>query len=442
MDGDVESQDLNDPTSRPTRPLNLLLVAFDYPPYVGGGGSIRMRKLVKYLARDPQLAVSVLTGGWESRDAAPGLRDRPADVPLHVAAKRPVNPDRANQAPRRAWTWAGIGLRSLLQMPDNRFRFLPRLVSVIRRLDREQVFDLILITSPPNSMGLLLPLLRVAGLRAKLLLDVRDMWALDPLLSPNMGWFRAIQARLERWALRHADALVTVTPGYQRWLLQQMGGRVPVYIIHNGYDEEDWRGLVPRRVWPGTLLISHAGSLGGINGPRTTATLAQALDILLARRPDLRGSLAFQFIGNMPVVEQEQLMMRSPDVRFEFAGFLPHGATLERLAASDALLLLHFDLPHCDIIYPGKLFEYYRMALPVLACSPPGHLRDFVDSRDMGECADYADPQAVALALERLADRLRQGPGYALPGTDVTQFERGQLAVQYAGLIRGVMAGR
>jgi|GEM_PF-1491733 len=419
-------------------PLQVVMLAFDFPPFVGGGGSMRMRKLAKYLARDEDIHLRVLTGGWESRDADAAALAGLEQIPLHVAASVPVRPDPGNRTPAKMLHVLGVVLRSLLQMPDNRFRFLPRLVSELRRLHREVPVDVVLITSPPNSMSLMPPLVKALGPDSRVVLDVRDLWALDPLMRPDNALFRAVQRRMERWALSHADAIVTVTPGYQRWLQGQLRGSVPVHLLTNGYDEEDWRGLQPQRVHPRRVLISHAGSLGGINGPRSLRPLALALEILHQQHPALAERLAFQFLGTVPPEEQRELRKRAPGVEFTFTGFLSHRESLARLAASDALCLLHFDLAHCELIYPGKLFEYYRLGLPLVAFTPPGLLEDFVRERDLGECAAYGDAQAICQAIIRLVKRLDAGPAYGGRREDVVEFERGALSARYAALLKEV----
>jgi glycosyltransferase involved in cell wall biosynthesis len=378
----------------------------------------------------------VLTGGWESRDADPGALDGLAHVDIAVAANCPVRPVCSNHPPLKILRLTGILLRSLLQMPDNRFRFLPRMAKAILKMHGEEAVDVVLVTSPPNSMSLLLPILRWMGLHMPLVLDVRDLWALDPLMRPDTRSFRAIQRALERWALGHANAIVTVTPGYANWLDSRLKGKVPVHLITNGYDEEDWQDLTPVPKSKDRLVISHAGSLGGINGPRSILPLAKALETLLLRRPAMQERLALKFIGCVPAAEVDELRRRVPMVDCEFTGFLTHSRTLEHLAGSDILLLLHFDLPYCAAIYPGKLFEYYRLGLPILACTPPGLVEDFVRSRDLGECAAYGDSNAIADALERLVDRMDHGPVYGQGEQDREAFERGALAEVYGELLK------
>jgi len=394
-----------------------------------------MVKLTKYLHRLGH-PLMVLTGGFESRDADPSLDQELEGIPIHVANPRPIHASVADYANRaNALRWAGRLLRSVLPFPDNRFRYLPAFFSAARQLIDQHGIRTVLITSPPNSMSLLVPLLRVWRKDLMVILDFRDMWALDPQLTPDTAWFRWTQRLLERWTIRQADLVVSCTPGHGVWIRRQLRDPNRSHVITNGYDEEDFHGPLPEPSAGGPFLLTYAGSIGGVNGPHSLRHPLAALRLLEARRPDLAGQIVLQVAGHVAETERRLLADMGAPGRVRLLGFLPHREALAALSASHAILILLFVRPHVDLVYTGKLFEACRLARPLLVCAPPGLLAEFVGQRDLGEVADPLDPEAISLALERLMDRCRQGTPYPLPCADLDHFERSRLARHYANLL-------
>lgn len=419
-------------------PKPVLIVAYDFPPFVGGGGSIRMVKLAKYL-RQLGHDVVVLTGGFETRDADPTVLQELEGIPIRVANTRPVAPSVRDPA-NRSWPlrMAGRVIRSVIPFPDNRFRYLGALFREARAILGETGIRTVLITSPPNSMGLLAVLLRRWDRRLTLVLDYRDMWALDPLMAPDTRYFRWVQRHLEKWTLGHTDHVVSVTPGFNEWIQRQTGRLEACSVITNGYDEEDFLHLAPLPD-PGPLfVITYAGSIGGVNGPRSLAPTLQALEKLEGRRPDLRGKVVLQVAGHVAANQLSPLRQHLDEGRLRLLGYLPHQEALHVQRQSDAILILLFDKPHLDLVYPGKMFEACRLGRPLAAFSPKGLLTSFVLERDLGEAAGISSVEEQSAALERLVDRCRSGPAYDLPCRDLETFERGRLARRYSELLEGL----
>lgn len=409
----------------------LLLVVYDFPPFVGGGAVVRMVKLAKHLHRLGH-PVTVVTGGFESRNADPGILDELEGIPVRVAAPHPVTASVTDHTHRPRWLrLGGAILRSVLPFPDNRFRYLPAFLRTISEQVDIMKPALVLITSPPNSMGLLVPLLKRRFPRLPVVLDYRDMWALDPVMTPHTRWFRWTQHLLERWTIRQADALVTVTPAFAAWF----DGRLPAgrrsIVITNGYDEEDY-GFTPDTPDPAKLTFGYAGTTGGVSGPLVFDALFAAFDRLLEERPALLDTLEIRIIG---AISPELLALQARykvGACLRLEGFLTHREVQRRLSGCDALLNnLHY-LPNSGRIYPGKTFEYLRLGRPMLATAPEGVLRQLVRSTRTGEECEGNDPAAILPALRRLVDRCRTPGAYDTGNPAVYEpFERGALAARY-----------
>jgi glycosyltransferase involved in cell wall biosynthesis len=411
----------------------VLIIAYDFHPFIGGGGAIRMIKLARNL-NSKGCEVHVLTGGFESKDPDDSYDTELQGVDIHIANPNPAETHALGQN-HQPWHLRAAGrvLRSILPFPDNRFRFLPKIYKAAKAIIESKNPQSVIITIPPNSMGLLTPMLRWAFKDLNIVLDVRDMWALDPLLTPDTRWFRWLQKHLERWAVSKATHIVCVTEGYRDWFKKQLGKNCRITVIHNGYDERDFQFEVLKPD-DSLIKIGYAGSLGGINGPRTIKHLSLAVKGLIGKRADIAGKLKFLFIGNAGPAEREIITGNGLDLYFEFAGFLKHDETLKRLSSCNILLLNHFNLPYCDIIFPGKLYEYLKLAKPILTLSPPGLLPDFINNNRLGEVAAFDQVNEIKTALETICDRY-DSADYKISAGRFENFERGKQALRYLELL-------
>ena len=127
--------------------------------------------------------------------------------------------------------------------------------------DRRAGIDVV-VTSTPVESGAVIG--RVLSKRVAWLNDLRDPWTFESLrpefpTAPQ----RALDARMERWALGGADAVTAVQHASADDLRERLG--LPAVRIPNGWDPE----VVPApgppaiAVEPGTFRIVHTGMLGG-----------------------------------------------------------------------------------------------------------------------------------------------------------------------------------
>lgn len=418
----------------------ILLISYYFYPFNGCGGAIRAIKLAKYLHREG-CDVHVLSGGWESESGDLSYARDVEGLHLHVANPDPAPPTVEDNTARPAHLrLAGRLLRSVLPFPDNRFRYLPRLAREAERLIREHDLQLALVTLPPNSTGLLVPMLRRRFPQLPLVLEFRDMWALDPIATPDHAWFRWCQKQLERWTLNHCDRVVSCTPGMTAWVEGQLRRPEKALTILSGYDEDDFHfAPLPRE--PGRCLISYAGTTGGVAGPRTLEHIDGALSRAFAVRPDLRPELVVEIIGHCDESTKRQIAGFANRDNFRLLGFLPHDRALQELSRADILLLNLFDAPGIEIVYPGKTWEYMRLGKPMWIAAPRGILKDLVtQTHKLGEWAEFTDPAGIAAALLRLLERRSDfSAAYELGEQRYTQYSCGVLFREYAELLRGLI---
>jgi len=418
----------------------ILLISYYFYPYNGCGSAIRPIKLAKYLRREG-CDLHVLCGGWESEFGDPSYARDVEGVTLHVANPHPAAPTvEDNTARPEHLRLAGRLLRSLLPFPDNRFRHLPRMAREAARLIREHDLQLVLVSLPPNSTGLLVPMLKRQFPHLPMVLEFRDMWALDPIATPRHAWFRFCQKHLERWTLNQCERVVSCTPGMTAWVRTQLKSPEHALTVLSGYDEDDF-AFTPRAGAPGRLSIAYAGSTGGVAGPRTLEHIDHALGRVFQARPELRQQLVVDIIGHVDDPTRRQIQRFAHADHFHLHGFMPHDKALEALSGADILLLNLFDAPGIDIVYPGKTWEYMRLGKPLWIASPTGILKDLVtESHRLGECAEFSDGEGIAEALLRLLEDPGQwAERYELGTGRYTQYACSTLFAEYARLLASLI---
>ncbi|GMU36932.1 MAG: glycosyltransferase [Phycisphaerae bacterium] len=380
---------------------SVLIVACTFPP-TGGSGVQRPAKFAKYLARL----------GWDVRvwcgKELPGfpvdatlLDDLPAGVRVEGL---PVRADRAARRRRFSCGW-----------PDERLewaaRSYPRLMTALRREPVDAIFSTF---SPPSNH--LLGWALAARFRVPWVADFRDLWTDDCAYAGGSLLRRFLDRRLERFFIRHADAVTAVSDAQARLLAERDPGRPQKFVtITNGVDLEDFAETTDvltgrsshaaeREDRPAQFILAHVGRLERQRfGPELVEGFAR-----FVRHDAERGrSLRLRIVGpaNAAVVES----LRAAGIDVEQTGPIDHGEAIRQMRDADALLLPAARGRNAESLIPGKTFEYLasgRMIWFVGSVSCEAWRR--IEAIGGGEQTDPA-PEAIATQLASLAARWRGG---------------------------------
>jgi glycosyltransferase involved in cell wall biosynthesis len=425
--------------------LRVLIVSYYFPP-AGGGGVQRVLKLCKHLP-EQGFEVDVLAPDdpkWVAND--PGLAaEIPAGTTVHRARYRGPSDERpaadmlaGARGVRGMGTRAAVLGRQLL-LPDPRVVWVPDAARAAARIVRERAIDVVLTTSPPQSVHM------VGGLAARRtgvrwIADMRDSWLANPHRRYERRSVRAKRALLEgmaRRTFRRVSAMSAVTEviaGEARALAPR-GTRVAV--VSNGCDFDEFAGLTHER--SDRLCILHAGFFFGARSPRP---FLEAVRRLVADRPELRDVLEVRFVGGFRTSDREWAATLGLDGVVRIDGFLPHDQTLRAMKQADALLLL---IPRAGglgtSVLSGKLFEYLAAERPIVALVPPeGMAADLLRETGFARIADPDDAAGIRAQLESLCDAWRAGEldDRVLPAGLRTRLDRRTRAAEMAELMRSV----
>lgn len=298
-------------------------------------------------------------------------------------------------------------------------------------LHRQDGFDCVITTSPPQSAHLVGAALRRRGV--PWIAELRDGWTFEP---PRASWPLGIQRRadraLEDFVLRRASAAVAVTAP----IVEDLRARypIPVRLITNGFDPEDSPAggsdpLVDRE----RFSLVHTGRMAIARS--TPAPLLEAVRLLQSTAPDLAARLEIIFAGPLSADEAESLGRSDVAGTVRTVGALQRPRALELQREADALLVITEGSTRRSVA-TGKLFEYLGAGRPILVLGEETEAARIVADAGAGFATAADDPEKIAAALTRLLDDEQAG------GADRKAIERyayPKLAEDYAGLIEEVV---
>ncbi|MDP9258840.1 MAG: glycosyltransferase, partial [Actinomycetota bacterium] len=287
--------------------------------------------------------------------------------------------------------------RSLL-LPDPEIAWFPSALRAGTRAVRERSIDVVLSTSPPNSVHVIAAeIARRAGVPH--VADFRDSWLANPhrrYERRSVRAKRAVEARIARRALRRIAAVSAVTPS----IAEEAAALVPagrdVRVVANGCDFDEFEGLAYRR--GERMRIVHAGSFFGQRSPRP---FLDAFAALLRARPELHDRVQAAFLGELRPADREWALGLGLGDALALEGFRPHAEALAAMRAADVLLLL---VPRAGgrglSVVSGKVYEYLAAERPIVALVPPeGDAATLLRDTGSAWIADPDDESAIGAAL-------------------------------------------
>ena len=387
-----------------------LLMIINFFPPAAGGGVYRPLSFVKYLSSASWDITVVTPRPGEFWISDPGLE---AQIPPGVrvvrtgslSGPRTLNKFRGGRSRRSS---GGFGLlRSMGEMflvPDTYVGWVPFASRAAARLCREERFDLVYSTSPPDSSHLVA---RRISNRFGLpwVADFRDPWISLNLRTPPTPIHASWHRRLERGAME-ADTVLVTTKWHGEMLRMSFPG-ARIERVSNGYDDEDFEGLVgiERPDRPFTILHSGMLTLGRSIGP-----FLEGLSLFCREHPDSRDDVRVIFLGSRESRNEKLAARAGLEGMVFFEDNVPHAECVRRESSSHVLLLLKHDDDRYRGLVPGKLYEYLGARRPVLAVVPEGEAADIVRDNRRGEVAPIGDARAIA-------DRIAKMYGFFLGGS-------------------------
>lgn len=314
--------------------------------------------------------------------------------------------------------------------------------SVVLSARRSGPADVVVVSSP-TFFSILSAWLLAKLKRAKLVVEVRDLW---PAIFVELGVLtnRRIISFLERLELatyRGADLVVVVSEGFRHHLTARGVPSGKVHTIRNGVDLSLFRpyavpsnGARDRLGAPeGSTLVLYIGAHGISHGLTTVADAAAELH----DQP-----VHFAFVGEGSAKPELEGRVRQHGL--SNVTLLPGVARSKvpaLVAAADICLVPLRDVPLFTTFIPSKIFEYFGAGKAVIGSvrgEPAGILR-----AGGAVVVDPGDPTAIAAAVSDLAHNpeRRTMMGEKARRYVVEHFDRRVLATRYRQLLASLIGG-
>ncbi len=269
--------------------------------------------------------------------------------------------------------------------------------------------DIVFVTSPP--LFSVVPAILLAKLRrAKLVLDIRDLWP-DELIT--YGGFRegSLPVRLiraiERWAYRNADCVAGTTDAINDTIVKRGVDRSKTFLLPNGADLELF-GPLPRQndiaaeyPFGDRFVVMYSGLFG----------IKHSLEVLLEAAEILRDQtdIAFFFLGNG--ARKEALVQQAKDKGLENVIFGDErlvGDVPSLIARADVCFAAVRPEPYPKKVISVKVFEYLACEKPVVGALS-GESARVLEESGGGIVVPPGDARATADAILSLyRDPLRR----------------------------------
>lgn len=425
----------------------VLLVTIRFPPE-GGGGSIRVTKMAKYLA----------AFGWNTvvLTTRPSRKTEIVEPPMEGV---PVF--RAPRLDVAAWTWEAVrsvGRLITLLTPSAAFPGGTEAAGVTR--PRRRYVDYVLL---PDGYVFWVPLAVLFGLsairrhRPKIIystsptatahlaaywlhlltglpwvVEFRDPWMLNPFRQARPWlWMERLENWMEDRVLHTATRLVVTSQEYKSDLLQKYPDLPENHVIYlpNGFDPQDFENAVSLHFDKFTIV--HAGNF---YEQRTARPFLVALRRWFDEEPEARTRTQILFVGREGADSSRAIAQFGLEDVVAQVVAVSHRRAVQYMLSADLLLLVPG--PGTGTM-PGKTFEYLASRKPVLVVADEGPARRLVSSARIGSVVSTTDEKGMVSELSRLRRVIAAG---AFPYPDTSDLLNLYDRRRIAGLMANVFS--
>ena len=350
------------------KPRKVLMMTYNFPPW-GGGDSIRIRKMVKYLLKlgwethvltiDERYIDPDATKDYDLLEEVKGCvihRTRSlepsAERKLSIRKTSGIQRD-GSIVQRESFSGRVLAnlrknIEPLVLVPDFTVLWMPHAVAAGRRIAREHGIELLFTNCPPYGTLVNSYFLSKAA-RLKWIIDIKDVWVGSPMYECRTPLRQKMDRAIERKVVENADNVILVT----REAFDQYRERFPrraehMSLIPNGVDLEDFTHaeIHPkggfRMLIPGMLDINR----------NPTPVINVFFDLISEGK--LAEDAKLQFIGDIRTDYVESASEKLGE-QFEFIRPIPHQKFLQRLGEASAVVVIVN--PDISSMVPGKLYE-------------------------------------------------------------------------------------
>lgn len=412
----------------------VLILANQFPP-MGGSGVQRTLKFVKYLPEfgiEPIVVTKKYNGQLLDETL---LKEIPKDLKVYrLKAYETVENRSIFRLPIKF-----IGTR--LIPPDGEYFWYYFNRKKVADILRKENIDCIYSTSYPYSGHLLGLYLKREFPHIKWIVDFRDEWTNNPYYIDD--FFKKLKYNRERkqeaQVTNECDFLITNS----KFMLDNFIKDTPKLKNHstyipNGYDEEDFSGLINKRDGGEKFVITHTGSL---YGKRNLTEFLEGLKIAIDENGVDKEKLEIRLVGNVyKSIAEKYAEKYNLEGKIKALGYMNHRDSIQMLYNSDILLLIIGTVKGAENFYSGKIFEYIRADRPILAIAPEkGAAAEVILETNTGTVVDPDNIRGISDAIIKYYRQWENSKIEHNPNWDrVQKYSRKSQAGELAQIIKSL----
>jgi hypothetical protein len=430
-----------------TERKKVLIITYYWPP-CGGIGVLRNLKFVKYLrdfgwepiiytAKNPKYPfidksnqteipeeILILKGKiWEPLTLFKKLSGRKKTDTLQNIT--------ATTSSKKSWIDnLAIWIRGNFFIPDARAAWIKPSVTYLSKFIKEHKIDALLTDGPPHTNT-------VIGMRLSQkfgipwLADFQDPWTQVDYFSLMKIGSRADKKhrKLEQEAFRTAKKTTIASPSWKIEL--ENIGATNVDVIYYGFDEADFRTFQLED--SPYFSIFHAGLLGN---DRNINTFFETIKEMIEDNPLLKNSIRINFAGEVDYSNKVAVKKNNLESITTFYGMISRPEVIQHYQKSSLLLLPINQASNAKGRIPGKLFEYLRTFVPILAFGPEkSDVKDIIEQKGHGISLPYNNSKKEIKAyLLELIQKKQKSQKHIL-NADVSEFSNFNLSCKLANYL-------
>jgi len=337
----------------------------------------------------------------------------------------------------RLWTWLAANEGFLPRI----LNYVSYMVAAILALPFLPKADVVVTTSPQFFCGLVGLFARPVK-RAPWVLEIRDLWPESIVAVGAMKKGTAIRFLewLERFAYRHADAIVSLTRGFVPHIAARCGDPAKIAVFMNGADLSaftktgDSEEIKRKLGLEGKFVAAYVGTHG----------MAHGLDTILEAAALLKDEPRFAFLMAGGGAEEARLRAKREEMGLDnvvMLGQRPKSEMPALWSATDASLILLKRSDTFKTVYPSKMSEAMAMQCPVIL-GVEGEAKEVLEAAGAGIAITPESAEELAAAMRRLAGDPALCEAYGRAGRAYADqnLDRAKVAARFLALLDEVAA--
>lgn len=433
---------------------NVLMIAYYYPP-LSGSGVFRSLKFTKYL-REMKWQPTVIgatqpQNGWNFRDDKL-MSQIPDDILVHriedeisTGKKKQINGDDLQRVikffssdifryDREASSIIDSLLKeeeymTLFEFPCNCLWWALKTIEYIESNMDITKYEVIYTTSGPASSHLI-------GLYFKnkynvtWVADFRDLWIGNPYRDTSMDCMPHMQLvkHLEKTITNRADKVINISQ-------ESMEEQMEMYkyapergvVITNGYDEEDFSHLTYKDDKNDRFTMVYSGLL--YSEERSIEPILKSVKVLIDSNKIHSEEILIRFVGNSTQEHIRLISQYDMKDNVELYNYVDLESSNQVAIDGDMLLCFVGNQDKYKGVYTGKIFNYLRTGVPILALAPKGGVVDRVlEETGQGHTYLSTDIDGISQYIEETYSKWRNSKEKKYYRHDkIVQYERRNL---------------